>query len=113
MKLNPFKKKNANQDANPVLHGRLLHKLSSDPFVDWVIMLSFTIVLALALVGVGIYVYLGTGANLEAVRPSPKAAALPLDTAKLSSVLGNFDTKASRKDAILRAYTAPRDPSLP
>lgn len=112
---NPFKKDNkvaANQ-TRPQLKGSFAHRLVSDPFLDWVLIFSFALVAMMALVGVGIYVYLLTGAKLDAEVAPAKPAAMPLDEAKLGSVLREFDSRAEHTTAILRTYSAPRDPSLP
>ncbi len=102
------------QGTRPVPRGSMAHRLSSDPFLDWVIILIVALIVALALVGVGTSVYLGDRSsfmNPEAVQTNK--AAMPIDEILLDKVLGGFDSNSEERAAILRNYSAPRDPSLP
>lgn len=100
--------------TRPVPRGSLPHRLSSDPFLDWVIILIAALIAALALVGVGTSVYLGDRSSFM----NPKAAQtnkaiMPIDEALLDETLGRFDANSEERAAIIRNYSAPRDPSLP
>lgn len=101
--------------ARPVPKVSLTHALSSDPFLDWVIIIVFAIVVCFTLVSIAVYVYLGTGQTLEVSKniTQTKALSLPLDEKTLTSVLVEYNKRAEEKSALQKGYSAPQDPSLP
>lgn len=113
MNLISLKNKKALVGARPIPKGSLPHQLSSDPFLDWVLILSLGIVVVLILVGVGISVYLGDKEALTTIERLPGKAALSFDRASMDEVIEDFDRLSERKKAILDDYTAPHDPLLP
>ncbi|MGC9605402.1 MAG: hypothetical protein ABSF56_01420 [Minisyncoccia bacterium] len=92
----------------------LAHKISRDPFLDWLFILTATLLIALSLVVEGLYVYLDTEARLSSTRPlSTRTARTAIDTNALQQVLDRFDDRAAERAALVKGYSAPKDPSLP
>lgn len=97
----------------PELKGGLAHKLSSDPFLDWVVILCIAALASLSLVGLGVSVYLGTVESLgDAGLPAGNNAAMPLDEAKLDKILSIFEGRARERASMQSSYKPPSDPSL-
>ncbi len=97
----------------PVPKGSLAHQLSSDPFLDWVMILVLALILAAALVAGGVSVYLGTGATLGANESVPVKPPVVFDEAALVRALTSFEDMTKRRERIRANYDAPSDPSLP
>lgn len=91
-----------------------MHEISTDPFLDWLMILGVSIAVALVLVGAGVSVYLDSRARIQAPLPAPgHKQALPLDREALEKVRGIYADRAGERSAILRRWDFPADPSLP
>jgi hypothetical protein len=92
----------------------LAHKISRDPYLDWLLILTTTLLVALGLVIAGLYVYLDTEARLSsALPPSARTIKMAIDIDALQQVLNRFDDRAAERAALIKGYSAPEDPSLP
>ena len=98
--------------ARPTLKRGVSHSISSDPFLDWVIILAVALIVAVALVVSGISMYVETKDALDSrAAAQPKNLALPIDQATLDKVLKAFEDNATERATIMKSYVAPRDPS--
>lgn len=100
--------------TRPELKGSLPHQLATDPFLDWVIILSISLFVSIALVGVGIKVYFDTESALSADQSyADKKTPLPLDESVLTKVINQYSTRSAEYSAIRRSAIDTEDPSLP
>ncbi|MDE1975566.1 MAG: hypothetical protein KGI49_03610 [Patescibacteria group bacterium] len=97
-------------------NGHLMKSLSSDPFTDWVIIVTSAVLVSISLVAVGFAVYVDTGYRLSA---PPGAVAVPsskdsFDQRVLDSVGNSMDIRASKTASLLSGKSyIPKNPSLP
>jgi hypothetical protein len=92
----------------------LAHKISRDPYLDWLLILTSALLVALGLVVAGLYMYLDIEARLSsALPPSARTAKMAIDINALQQVLNKFDDRAAERAALIKGYNAPKDPSLP
>jgi len=109
-----IKRKSINQDGvESIPKRRLSYQLSTDPFLDWVIVLIVGMIFTLALVGVGISVYLGTEKGLSTETAIPSDVTLPFDGVLLDRTLRELDQISVERKSITEHYKVSRDPSLP
>jgi len=93
---------------------RFTHRLYSDPFLDWVLVLIVAVVIAVLLVAVDVSVYLGTSAHLNAPAPSATVrTSQAIDTVLLQKTVDAFNNRAADHSALEKGYSASADPSLP
>lgn len=91
-----------------------LHVVVNDPFLDWLIILILAFVTVLTLVAVGASVYLDTGARLSTPPPAAHRSGMSkVNTEMLGDILEEFDARARERALPARAFSAPKDPSLP
>ena len=106
--------KRAKASSRPSLSGGLGHQVATDPFLDWILILSCAAAVALILVGTGISVYLDSRDRLEGPIVIPqRSQTLPLDESALTKALQGFSDRADSRSRVLHGTIAPRDPALP
>lgn len=107
-------KKRAGTSSRPALHGGIGHMIATDPFLDWILILTISLAVAFILVGVGVSVYLDSRARIEGPASSTvRKPALPLDKTSLDKALQRFEDRVQERSAVLRHWNVPIDPSLP
>ena len=90
------------------------HKMGTDPFHDWVLILTFSLILIVASIATGIYMYIGVERSLDnATKAQQQSILSPIADPKLfTSVIRGFDDRLKKHAGALREYSGPRDPSL-
>jgi hypothetical protein len=93
----------------------ILHKIGNDPFVDWVVIFSSSILLAVIFIIIGICVYINGASALSSAPAtiSANSSASSFDVQKLNRIVGAFDARANERVLLEKAYVGPQDPSLP
>jgi hypothetical protein len=91
------------------------YKIGDDPFVDWALIFSLSVVIAIVLVAFGAYVYVDGAAQLSSMSPisATGSPASHFDTKELARIISAFDGRANERVLLIRGYSGPSDPSLP
>ena len=91
----------------------IVHQVARDPYIDWVIIFSFSFTVAVLLVVVGVYTYIDLNKQLDSsTKAGTKAATAIIDTKQLSKALDQFDSRATEHDGLLKSYSGSTDPSI-
>ena len=94
---------------------RYVNKIGNDPFVDWILILSVSLLIAFILIGVGAYIYVDTQSQLSGsgtVSPT-SIANTHFDVQNLKKIITTFDARATERVSLGKGYVGPSDPSLP
>lgn len=90
----------------------LMHRISNDPYLDWIIFIVTSTILAGILIGVGIMVYLDTQDRLSASVKSDNKKEVLFETKALDQTLNDFHLRALERATLLKGYSGVADPSL-
>jgi hypothetical protein len=114
MKLPNFlksKKNSSRASGNGVAGRTIIHRVARDPYVDWAIITTVSVLVGAALVILSIRTFLNMGSQTapEAVGSAPSVV---IDTKPLMTILGQYDDRATERAALLKGYNGPGDPSI-
>jgi hypothetical protein len=89
-----------------------MDRLSTDPYLDWMLILLGTVIITLGGIGLGYMTYIRVQERLSAT-PSATAKRVVFDQAVLVDTLKRFDARAGERSAIIRGdIPVPADPSI-
>jgi L-rhamnose isomerase len=86
-------------------------KVGSNPQVDWIIVMTISIIATLVLVAWSVFVYQGTK-GIDGFTQDSGDISGGLDSTRLSRVIGIFDEKARQREELKRGYPGATDPSI-
>lgn len=89
-----------------------LGNLGHDPYIDWVLIVIFSLIISVILVAVGVLSYLDVGERLVQKSKLPTAPVKTIDGKMVDYVVDTFDKRAEERAGLDKGYVAPADPSL-
>lgn len=91
----------------------LSRRIWNDPYLDWSVMLAFTVVLSVGIVFLGYSVYARVHSSLAAPLSSTELTdKSALDVEMLSKVLGDFNARSVENAKVIRGEGIPGNPSM-
>jgi len=96
------------------LKPKFKNNIGSDPFTDWIVVLSVSLLIAVILIGVGSYVYTNAEVSIDGHSSNTFVSNKSgFDTQLLKKVINTFDARANERVLLSKGYNGPSDPSLP
>ena len=91
----------------------LVHRISNDPNLDWLILVVMSIIAAGLFIGIGLMTYNDTRARLSASADSNTSNNKVLfDVEVLSKTIKSFALRAEEYERLMKGYSGVADPSL-
>ncbi len=91
----------------------LMHRVSNDPFLDWLILIIIASILSVLAIGSGFLVYNDTQTRLDTpAAADPSTRQVLFDADALSRTLRDFNIRAEEQRSLMKGYTGVADPSL-
>jgi hypothetical protein len=115
IKISSIFHKNHSANTSQLRRDHFWHEIGENPFVDWAIILSLSVLVSIVLVAVGAKVYVDGAVELSSAPPivATESLASHFDLGLLGRITNAFDARAAERVLLTQGYSGPSDPSLP
>jgi len=88
------------------------HRILRDPYTDWAIIFSVTIILGIVFISLGFLTFEHALSRLNGSSAPASVSSVRFDAGALTSLLTTFDARAAERTKLGKTYDGPGDPSF-